>query len=373
MNFNPRPAQSVSPGEILSGELEARGWSQKDLAEITGRPHQAINEIVKGSKQITPETAIELAQAFGMSSEFWLNLESHYRLHEAEKKKRGSNKIVQRSRLFGIVPVRELIKRGWIKATKRVEELEEEVCRFLQINSIDQTPKFAAASFRRAEKRGPKTSGQRAWMARVEHLARQQKVSKFSLPNLNKALQDILDLSEKEANVAHVPEILLSLGIHFVIVRHMPKTYLDGATWMINRNPVIALTLRYDRIDSFWFTLLHEVAHIIRKHGSGVCNLYDTKPADKDEQEANNEAQLWLVDPAELESFVKNTRYYYSKNEIESFATESRRHPGIIVGQMQYAGLMGYNYRRNYLVKVRPYLKEWMDPTFFFNAPTNTV
>lgn len=77
MNFNLRPAQPVSPGEILSAELEARGWTQKDIAEITGRPHQAINEIVKGSKQITPDTAIELSQALGTSSEFWLNLESN--------------------------------------------------------------------------------------------------------------------------------------------------------------------------------------------------------------------------------------------------------------------------------------------------------
>ena len=93
MNFSPRPAQPVSPGEILSAELEARGWSQKDLAEITGRPHQAINEIVKGTKQITPETAIEFAEAFGTSSDFWLNLESNCRLHIAEKQKRDGKKI----------------------------------------------------------------------------------------------------------------------------------------------------------------------------------------------------------------------------------------------------------------------------------------
>ncbi|WP_337885589.1 HigA family addiction module antitoxin [Fischerella thermalis] len=68
---------SATP-KILSRELEARGWTQKDLAEIMGRPVQTINEIIRGSKQITPETAIELSQALGTSPEFWTNLEAKY-------------------------------------------------------------------------------------------------------------------------------------------------------------------------------------------------------------------------------------------------------------------------------------------------------
>ncbi|MEH2453952.1 HigA family addiction module antitoxin [Nostoc sp.] len=61
--------------------MEARGWTQKDLAEIIGRPVQTINEIIRGSKRITPETAIELSQALGNSPEFWTNLEAKYQVH----------------------------------------------------------------------------------------------------------------------------------------------------------------------------------------------------------------------------------------------------------------------------------------------------
>jgi addiction module HigA family antidote len=75
-----RPAREITPGRILTRELEARGWTQKDLAGIMGRPTQAINKIVKGTKQITPETALELAEAFGTSAELWTNLEAQYRL-----------------------------------------------------------------------------------------------------------------------------------------------------------------------------------------------------------------------------------------------------------------------------------------------------
>lgn len=70
-----RPARPVAPGRIIKQEMEARGWSQKDLAAILGRPEQMVSEIVNGVKQITPETALELAQAFGTSPELWMNLE----------------------------------------------------------------------------------------------------------------------------------------------------------------------------------------------------------------------------------------------------------------------------------------------------------
>jgi addiction module HigA family antidote len=68
------PARVPPPGRILMRELEARGWTQRDLAEIMGRPIQTINEIIQAKKQITPETSLELAEAFGTSAEFWTNL-----------------------------------------------------------------------------------------------------------------------------------------------------------------------------------------------------------------------------------------------------------------------------------------------------------
>jgi addiction module HigA family antidote len=83
---NPRPFRPVSPGEILRAELEARGWSQKDLAERISRPYQAVNEIIRGRKQITAATALALSSALGTSAEFWMNLESNYRLDIARRR-----------------------------------------------------------------------------------------------------------------------------------------------------------------------------------------------------------------------------------------------------------------------------------------------
>jgi HTH-type transcriptional regulator/antitoxin HigA len=70
-----------TPGRILSRELEARGWKQKDLAEIINLPIQTINEILDGKQEITPEIAVELSQVLGTSPDFWKNLEAKYRLY----------------------------------------------------------------------------------------------------------------------------------------------------------------------------------------------------------------------------------------------------------------------------------------------------
>ena len=75
-----KAAEALPPGEFIREELEARGWTQNDLAEILGRPLAAVNQIIQGKRAVTPKTARELAAAFGTSAELWLNLETAYRL-----------------------------------------------------------------------------------------------------------------------------------------------------------------------------------------------------------------------------------------------------------------------------------------------------
>ena len=75
--MNKRTAAEVfPPGDFLSEELEARGWTQSDLAAIIGRPVRLVNEIIAGKRSITPETATGLAEAFGTSPDVWLALEA---------------------------------------------------------------------------------------------------------------------------------------------------------------------------------------------------------------------------------------------------------------------------------------------------------
>lgn len=76
---------AIHPGELLAEEIEERGLTQKALAEAMGRPAQVVNEIIRGRKAITAETAIQLEHALGPSARFWLNLQSMYDLTRARE------------------------------------------------------------------------------------------------------------------------------------------------------------------------------------------------------------------------------------------------------------------------------------------------
>ncbi len=352
------PARVTPPGSILSEEIEARGWTQKDLAEIMGRPPQAINEIIKGTKQITPETAIELSAAFGTSAQFWTNLEANYRLHLAQKEA-SEQEISRKSRLYSITPVSEIIRRGWIQSSDSIEELEKNVCQFLGIKSPNETPKLAA-NLRCSPEQEPEINARIAWAKRVENIAKTQQVEKFDHAKLQAAIPILLNHAEREEDITKIPDLLLSLGVHFAIVPHLSKTYLDGAAFYIGDNPVVALTQRHDRIDSFWFTLMHELAHIVSKHQGVYLDNFDEGDINPQEQEANQKARDWLIEPKAFNLFFQETKPYFSKSAIAQFAASQNRHAGIVLGRIHHE-MKDYTKLRSLLVKVSPFLNKWID------------
>ncbi len=353
------PARAVSPGEILSEELEARGWTQKDLAKIMGRPEQAISEIVRAKKRITSETALELADALGGSPQLWMNLEANYRLVMSihQKKEKG---IARRSRLYSVAPVGELLKRGWIEDASSVDELEKQVCSLLDISSPDKKPKLEA-SFRHNKEREPDRNSLICWVNRVKRLAREQDKIRFDRAKLERAIPEILNYARAIEDVKTIPGLLGSLGIHFVIVPHLPKTYLDGAAFHTRGKPVVALTLRYDRIDSFWFTLMHEFAHVVARHKGMYLDNLDERTQDAKEVQASQMASDWLIDKDAYASFVKETAPYFSRQKITRFAESQSRHPGIVLGKLQNDKKVAYENLRSLLEKVGLHLGRWND------------
>lgn len=344
------PARAVPPGQLIQRELDARGWTQNDLAEVMGRPAQAISEIITGKKQITAETAIELGEAFGVDAAFWSTLQSNFNLHQARQKK-TANDVARRSQLHSATPVLELIKRGWLSITRKspIEEQEAAVCAFLGTCTIDARPELSI-SFRSAEHRGPDWTAKIAWAKRVEHLAGPQvkKLPKYSKASLERAIPKLLKLAATEAGVAEVPGFLAKLGIGFLVLPHLPKTYLDGAILPVDGHPVVALSLQYDRIDNFWFTLLHELAHCL--NGDYVF----IEQNGEDEDGADSLAVSWLMPETAFKAFVKSAAPDFAMSRMEAFAAEVERHPGIVIGQLQRrVPDFGYAKGRNALVKVK--------------------
>jgi HTH-type transcriptional regulator / antitoxin HigA len=357
------PAEVFPPGEFIREELEARGWSQSDLAEILGRPPRLVSELIGGKRALTPETARGLAQAFGTSAELWLNLESSYQL---SKVKGGDGDVSRRARLFDKVPVNDLVRRGWIHRSGSIDALEQQVCRFLEIETLDEEPRFLAAA-RKADASATWSGAQVAWVARVKQLAEGADLPGYTKEKLDGVLKALRGLLSKTESVQRVPEILAGAGIRFVIVESLPGTKIDGAClWLEKKRPVIGLSFRYDRIDWFWFTLLHELGHVKHEDGRTDGARLDVElvgsgarasgEKSKEEQRADKFATRFLLNQGELDSFVAEAADSYSTERIVEHAEQQKVHAGIVVGQLQHRKLVPYSHFRGYLSKVRELL-----------------
>jgi HTH-type transcriptional regulator/antitoxin HigA len=349
------PAEVFPPGDLVREELEARGWTQTDLAEILGRPLRVVNEILSGRKAITPETAQGLGEAFGVGAQFWLNMESSYRLHVYRGKSNTAKMVSRKAALYEKAPIKDMMKRRWIEPSESIDVLEKQVDTFFAERTL-------AAAARKSTPYDETTNAQRAWLYRVKHLAAAIDAGKYSKQKLLSGLGDLKALMAEPEEVRHVPRLLSDLGVRFLIVEHLPHTKIDGACVWLKSSPVVVLSMRYDRIDSFWFTLAHELGHVVNKDQFSIdIDLVTEKDAqDKPPQEtrADHFAAQLLVPQEELDDFIARVDPLYSKNKIKGFAARIGVHPGIVVGQLHNRDKISYSHSREMLVKVRSLVLE---------------
>jgi len=350
-------AETFPPGEFLRDELEARGWSQTQLAEIMGRPFRLINEIIAGKKAITPETAIQLGDSLGTGPELWMNLESQYQL---SKVCASDGQVARRARLYGRFPVREMIKRGWLPKTKAVAELEHACLAFFGLNRLDEPLNFSHAA-KKAEVLENASDLQLAWLYRARQLASEQIVAPYTAERLRQALTKLASLLPAPAEARHVPRLLAECGVGFVVVEPIPGSKIDGACfWLSDTQPVVAMSLRLDRIDNFWFVLRHELEHVLCEHGKGRGYLIDqdldpTEQVNDEEDAANREALEFCVSQSELTGFIARVGPFFAEERVVLFAQRIKVHPGLVVGQLQRR-LRRYDFLRAHQVKVRQFV-----------------
>jgi HTH-type transcriptional regulator / antitoxin HigA len=342
-----------TPGEVIRGELEKRGWTQTDLAAILGKHLPAVSEIIQGKRSITPEMAMALAAAFNNLPEFWMNLDANYRVSLLEP----NTEVERRAKLFSVAPIKDMEKRGWIRSTNSLADLEKELCNFLNIKSIEEEPKIYVNA-RQPLKTNTLDSSQIAWCIRGGKLASAVHAEKFKSKTLDDALPELRKLADFPERAKFIPKLLAELGIRLVVIEPLPHSPIDGAAfWLSDDAPVILISLRFDRIDCFWFTLAHELSHIRNRDTQSVDSdlVGESSATDLEsiESRANKEASAFLIPAEKLESFIIRVKPFYSKERIIQFAHRMKIHPGIVAGQLQFHREIGWHTNREMLAKVR--------------------
>ena len=352
------PAEAFPPGEYLRDELEERGWTVTEFADIIGRPVQAVSEILNAKKSITPDTALSLSEALGTSAELWLNLQTAYQLYlrRSTTNRRELSPVARRARLRNAIPLAEVRKRGWIPDTDDLDLTEAAVCALLEIRALDQKPAFALAA-RRSNTDEPVTIKQSAWLGHIRQRGKDQEVAAFDVGGLAALAARLPRLMrEGPSQLPRLPALLAKCGVRLVFAEGLRGGKLDGAvTFLDDGCPVIGVTTRYNRFDTVVFTLLHECAHLTLGHidspsGSIIDDDLTGESDYPTEQEANERVSAWLF-PGGFN--IQST----SVPAIIEASTRYGVHPSVVIGRIHW-DTQRWNLHRARIPRVRPELQD---------------
>jgi HTH-type transcriptional regulator/antitoxin HigA len=346
-----------TPGQLVREAMETKGWNQSDLAFALGTTTAAINQILKDRRSITHNMAQALAVALDKPAELFARTQAEWDVRRADQ---PDPAILARARILSRYPLREMLRRGWIDPEHREGSLEQQVCRFFGVQSLDDIPHLTHSAKKTDYSEVP--PAQLAWLFRVRQIASEMHPAPYDPGKLREAIEAFKEMRGEPDAVRHVPRLLGDAGIRFIVVESLPGSQIDGVCfWLAPGAPVIGMSLRFDRIDNFWFVLRHECAHVLHEHGKSRAIL-DTDmevapPSTQSDEEriANSEAADFCVPAEHIRSFYLRKNPFFSESDVLAFSKRMRVHPGIAVGQLQRIAKR-YDLLRKHLVKVRSYL-----------------
>jgi HTH-type transcriptional regulator/antitoxin HigA len=324
-----------APGEFIQEELDARGWSQLDLAYILKMDETALNKLIRGKHGISPDMAKALAKAFEVDEDFFANLQKSYDLAHARE---PDPAIERRARLQSIYPVREMIRREWLQDVDATL-MNAQLVRFFRFaNDNILEPAHAAKKNNVGEEATPT---QLAWLYRVRQMGEAIRCGPYNARALQESMPRLRALMIEPEEVRHLPGILEECGVRLVLVEGLPGGKIDGVClWLNSKAPVIGMSLRFDRIDNFWFVLRHECEHVLRGHGQEqeIIDIDLDKSQEvesREEKQANDAAAEFCVPQDKLNSFIVRKTPLISERDVVNFAKLIGVHPGVVVGQIQ--------------------------------------
>jgi len=353
----------VTPGQMIEAQLRERGWTQRTLAKVLGVSEQTVSSLMKGRTKVSTELALKLRAILDIDADELVKLQASFELKKAELEFRTDPSLNTRAMVFGDIPVSDMSARGWLKGVSDLwdSRLNESLCQFFGVPSIDQIEILPYAA-KKTDVMGDATPAQITWLYRVKRIAQNTLVGKYSPTAVSDVVKDLKPLLNAAEGARKVPRILAEAGIRFAIVESLPAAKIDGVCfWLNEESPVIGMTLRFDRIDNFWFVLRHELEHVIRNHGKSSAMLDVDLEGDRagtgadipeEERIANEASAEFCVPQNQLKRFIQVKSPFFAERDIRGFAATYKIHPGIVAGQLQHK-TKRYELFRNHLVKIR--------------------
>lgn len=344
------------PGYYIKEIVDDSGLTQEDFAKRLGTTPKNLSLLIRGEQNLSIDITMKLSRMIGTSATYWLNLQNTYDALIAEFKSR--EELSQEREIFSFLDYKYFREHFSLPdLPRKIDEQIEQVRNFLNVATLSVfRKKNMAVSFRSAAK---ELSEANVIKANIMVQIATNIALKIDAPKFNKGLFEqkvnyALTLTEKHSTFYPIiKEAFLKAGVILVILPNISGSKINGATKKIGNNIMLMVNDRRLNSDTFWFTLFHEIGHIM----NGDFGISFDSESGEQEEIADKYAEDMLIPYEQYKVFLAENRF--DVQSIKIFAKKIERDPGIVLGRLLNDGKVDYNdwtlngLRHKYRVKTR--------------------
>ena len=343
------------PGYYLKEIVEDSGLTQEDFAKRLDTTPKNLSILIRGEQSLSVDISMKLSRMLGTSITYWLNLQSAFDAMMAEfKSEEELEEEVKVLKRIGYGYFRE--NYGLPELPRQIKKQTEEARNFLQVSTLTVFKKEdMAVSFRRSIKdlTEDDTIKANVMVQIATNMALKADVPKFNKTKFEAAIDYVLTLTANHKDFYRlIKDAFAEAGVVLVLLPNLPGSKINGATKKIGDNIMLMVNDRRLYADTFWFTLFHEIGHIM----NGDYGISFEKERGENEKEADRYAQDQLIPQIQYREFVKEGMF--DLNSIKKFAKKIDRDPGIVLGRLQNDKIVSYadrelnSLRQKYKIKL---------------------
>lgn len=331
------------PGYYIKEIIDDSGLSQEDFAKRLDTTPKNLSLLVRGEQNLSIDIAMKLSRMIGPTVSYWLNLQNAYNALIAEFK--SDEELVHEREIFKSLDYRYFREHfGLPELPRKIDEQIKEVRNFLNVATLKVfLNKDMAVNFRGDTKNLTENNTIKANVMVQIAINEALKVNapKYNRNKFEKAVKYALTLT-KEHNDFYplLYKAFLEAGVIFIILPNLSGSKINGATKKLGSNIMLMVNDRRLFADSFWFTLFHEIGHII----NGDYGISFERETGEQEELADQYAQDSLIPSGQYRRFIKSNKF--DIGSICSFADQIGRDPGIVLGRLQNDGIVDFRDRR---------------------------
>ena len=339
----------IHPGETIGDILEERGITQAELAAHTDVSPAYISSVISGKKNISTKFAMKLEYALGVPRSFWLNLQANYDaelLGFNEEATVSEDEKIAKSSLGEVISY--LKKRAIIPATNKAEELVLSLRKALQVSNIANLKDLVpSGAFRISTSSNVDPYVLGAWLRLCQISADTHTIStEFDSALVDNLIYELKGIMLKtNCNITYeLSSVMSRYGIAFSVVHNFKGAPVHGYISRKGDNTYqMVLTIRGAFADIFWFSLFHEIGHIVNGDISKSSKFIDAMDSQNLEQElaADAFARDALLDAESYNTFLSQRNY--SISAIQKYAVTQRVKPYVVIGRLQKEKYIPYN------------------------------